>query len=199
MLSDYDPRAFDTIIPKIIYHGFIYSFISLFWKIAKIRWSCNWTNWSNWICGPHLIPIKQYLYFFCIFTMFHCLTHHQMAVYSFNHPLVYLLSVCLLLMLLSSSSSPSPLPSPSSSSSLLLLLLSKWLLHHKCFQIQSNQFYDTHNTQVLHQCCGCWWPGASAPGHQQPQCWPIMPYLGYFAVCGIVIFISVYFLLSQGW
>ena len=25
---------------------------------------------------------------------------------------------------------------------------------------------------VLGQFCGCWWVGALAPGHQQPQCWP---------------------------
>ena len=26
-------------------------------------------------------------------------------------------------------------------------------------------------TATIGQYCGCWWPGARAPGHQQPQCW----------------------------
>ena len=36
----------------------------------------------------------------------------------------------------------------------------------------------THKNLGCNEHCGCWCPGAKAPGHQYPQCWPYTYHIG---------------------
>ena len=56
-------------------------------------------------------------------------------------------------------------------------------LYHYMVSLGCNEL-NWYDTTELTQYCGWWWPGALAPGHQQPQCWPSSDYTStYVSQC----------------
>ena len=51
------------------------------------------------------------------------------------------------------------------------------------FHKECNIFVRHWSNIIFDQHCGYWWPGAEAPGHQQPQCW--VPVYAIQAVYGL--------------
>ena len=64
-----------------------------------------------------------------------------------------------------------------------IFVCSKWVFDANSVLLISNNLYEIALAQqILSQYCGCWWPGAFAPCHQQLQYWPKIDHATEFPV-----------------